>query len=87
MIEEKLGRDAFHLIKFLSEDRGKWYPTDSLVDLLWPDPDRMPIAPHQALAKCKRRVNDLLKPFFSEQDAIGIPNVISSLKPSGDNRK
>ena len=70
VIEEKLGRDAFNLIKFLSEHRGRWYPTDHLVDLIWLDPDKMPIAPKQALAKCKRKVNDLLKLHLGGLDAI-----------------
>ena len=69
-VEEKLGRDAFNLVKFLSENRGRWYPTDRLVDLLWPDPERMPIAPNQALARGKKKVNDLLKPHLGGQDAI-----------------
>jgi len=69
-INEKLGRDAFQLIKFLSENRGRWYTTDRLVDLIWLDPDTMPIAPKQALSKCKRRVNDLLNDYLGGQDAI-----------------
>ncbi len=71
VIEENLGRDAFHLLKFLSENRGGWYPTGRLVDLLWSDdPDGGPIAPDQALSRSKKRVNDLLKPYLQGQDAI-----------------
>ena len=70
VIEEKLGRDAFLLLKFLSESRGRWYPTDRLVDLLWPDPDKMPIAAKGALAKAKKRVNDLLGPHLQGENAI-----------------
>ncbi len=69
-IEENLGRDAFVLLKFLSENKGKWYPTDRLVVVLWPDPDKMPIAAKQALSKCKTRINDLLNPYLHGQDAI-----------------
>ena len=70
VIEENLGRDAFLPLKFLSENKGRWYPTDHSVDLLWPDPDRMPIAAKQALAQAKRRVNDLLGPHLQGEDAI-----------------
>ena len=70
VIEENLGRDAFHLLNFLAENKGRWYPTDRLVDLLWPDPDRIPLAAKGALAKSKKRVNDLLRPYWQGQDAI-----------------
>jgi hypothetical protein len=70
VIDESLGRDAFRLFKFLSENRGRWYPTDRLVDVLWPDPDKMPLAPKQALSRCKKKVNNLLKPSLGELDAI-----------------
>lgn len=70
VIEENLGRDAFLLLKFLAENKGKWYPTDHSVDLLWPVPDRMPIAAKQALAQAKKRVNDLLGPHLQGEDAI-----------------
>ncbi len=70
VIEENLGRDAFLLLMHLSRNRSRWYPTTSLVDLLWPDPDRMPIAAKQALAQAKRRVNDLLGPHLQGEDAI-----------------
>ena len=70
VIEENLGRDAFLLLQFLSEHRGGWYPTDRLVDLVWPDPDRMPIAAKGALSKSKKRVNDLLRLYLDGQDAI-----------------
>ena len=69
-IEENLGRDAFLLLNFLSENKGRWFPLDGLVELVWPDPDRMPIAAKGALAKAKRRVNDLLRPHLDGQDAI-----------------
>jgi len=70
VVEETLGRDAFHLLRFLAENRGRWYPTERLVDVLWPDPDKMPIAANQALARSKKRVNDLLRPYLRGQDAI-----------------
>ena len=70
VIDENLGRDAFLLLKFLSENKGRWYPTDRLVEMLWPDPDRMPIAAKQALAQVKRRVNQLIGPHIQGEDAI-----------------
>lgn len=70
IIDENLGREAFLLLQFLSENKGKWYPTDRLVVVLWPDPDKMPIAAKQALAKCKRRINDVLRLYLHAQDAI-----------------
>ena len=70
VIEENLGRDAFLLLKFLSENKGRWYATDRLVDFLWPDPDRAPIAAKQALARSKKRINDLLRPYLQGEDAI-----------------
>jgi len=70
VIEENLGRDAFHLLRFLAENKGRWYPTDGLVDLLWPDPDKSPVAANQALARSKKRVNDLLRPHLLGEDAI-----------------
>ena len=70
VIEENLGRDAFVLLKFLSENKGMWYPTDRLVELLWPGPDGGPLEPAQALSRSKRRVNDLLGPYLRGQDAI-----------------
>ncbi len=70
VIEENLGRDAFHLLKFLSDNRGKWFPTDFLVDRVWRDPDKVPIAAKGALAKAKRRVNDLLALHLEGQDPI-----------------
>ena len=70
IIDENLGRDAFLLLHFLSENKGKWYPTDRLVVVLWPDPDKMPIAAKQALAKCKKRINDVLRPYLQGQDPI-----------------
>lgn len=84
-INEELGRDAFHLIKFLSEHRGRWFPTDRLVDVLWPDPDRMPIASKQALSRCKRRVNHLLNNYLGGQDAIVVwPHRGYCMKPRLD---
>ncbi len=70
VIEENLGRDAFLLLKHLSQNRSRWYPIDRLVDLLWQDPDNMPLAPDQALSRSKRRINDLLAPHLEGQDAI-----------------
>ncbi len=71
VIEENLGRDAFLLLKYLSENKGKWYPKRCLEDLLWSDdPDGGPIASDQALSRCKKRVNDVLKPYLQDEDAI-----------------
>ena len=70
VIEEELGRDAFLLLKFLVENKGRSYPIDRLVDLLWPDSDKMPIAAKQALSRSKRMINDLLRAHLREQDAI-----------------
>jgi class 3 adenylate cyclase len=70
VIEENLGRAAFNLLRFLSEHKGSWYTTDGLIDLLWTDPDKMPVATDQALARNKKRINDLLKPYLRGQDAV-----------------
>jgi len=70
VIEENLGRDAFNLLRFLAGNKGSWYPTDRLIDLLWPEPDTSPTAANQALARSKKRINDLLKPHLQGQDAI-----------------
>ena len=69
-IEEHLGRDAFQLLKFLAENKGRWYPLGGLIDLLWSGRDGGPLAPNQALARCKRAINDLLRPYLQGQDAI-----------------
>jgi hypothetical protein len=69
-IEENLGHDAFYLLKFLSNNNGRWYTTNRLVDMLWPDPDSMPIAAKQALSHAKKRVNDHLRQRLQGQDAI-----------------
>ena len=70
VIEENLGRDAFILLRFLSKNKGKWFPKDRLVDLVWPDPDKTPIAALGALSQAKRRINDLLSPHLNGQDPI-----------------
>jgi len=70
VIEENLGRDAYHLLKFLADNKGRWYPTSRLITLLFPDPDKMPIAANQALARNKKKVNDFLRPHLKGQDAI-----------------
>jgi len=85
IIEENLGRDAFLLLKILSENKGRWYTTDHLVDLVWQDPDRMPIAAKGALSKAKRKVNDLLRPHLYGQEAITkVPYKGYQMKPRLD---
>ena len=85
VIEEKLGRDAFHLLEFLSENKGRWYPTGRLRDMLWSGPDGGPLAPASALAKCKRAINDLLWPHLGGQDAIvSAPHKGYRMKPGLD---
>ena len=70
VVEENLGRDAFRLLEFLSANKGRWYPTGRLADLLWSDPDGGPLAPAPALSKCKKSINDLLRPHMKPQDSI-----------------
>ena len=70
VIEERLGDRAFRLLKFLVENKGVWYPMTRLEDLLWPDPDKAPYQAAQALSRCKRDINDLLKPHLNGQEAI-----------------
>jgi hypothetical protein len=41
-----------------------------LAEVLWLDPDKMPVATDQALARNKKRINDLLKPYLQGQEAI-----------------
>jgi hypothetical protein len=70
VVEEQLGDQAFRLLKFLAVNKGRWYPVPYLVELLWPDPDTMPLQANQALARDKRRINDLLSPYLGGQEAI-----------------
>lgn len=60
----------FLLLKFLSENKARWYPTNSLVNLLWPDPGKTPIAAKQALARSKKRITDLLSTYLDGQDDV-----------------
>ena len=70
VVEEQLGDQAFRLLKFLATNKGRWYPVHSLVSLLWPDPDNSPLQANQALARDKRRINDLLGPYLGGQEAV-----------------
>lgn len=70
VVEEQLGDQAFRLLKFLADHKGRWYPVPFLVELLWPDPDLQPFQANQALARDKRRINDLLSPYLEGQEAV-----------------
>jgi hypothetical protein len=70
VVEEQLGHQAFRLLKFLAENKGRWYPVHYLVDYLWPDPDDSPLQANQALARAKRDINVLLGPYLGGQEAI-----------------
>ena len=70
VVEEQLGDQAFRLLKFLAENKGRWYQVPSLVSLLWPNPDSSPYQAEQALSRDKRRINDLLSPYLGDQEAI-----------------
>lgn len=69
-IEEHLGGHAFHLLKFLADHKGRWYPLSDLSKVLWPDPDRAPYSVETTLSNCKKEINDLLRPHLHGQDAI-----------------
>ena len=69
-IEESLGDRAFRLLTYLAGRKGEWYPVAHLEDLLWPDPDDSPYETRQALAKAKKAINELLRPYLHDQDAI-----------------
>ena len=70
VVEEHLGDRSFRLLKFLAGNKGRWYPTVDLGSLLWPDPDSSPYQANQALSRCKKQINDLLRPHLKGQDAI-----------------
>ncbi len=44
VVEEHLGNRAFVLLKFLSDHKGNWYTTETLIEFLFPDPDSAPPA-------------------------------------------
>ncbi|GEM_PF-1881983 len=69
-ISEHLGGYAFHLLKFLADHKGSWYPKEKLARALWPDPDHAPYLVDTTLSDCKKEINDLLKPHLKGQDAI-----------------
>ncbi|MBI4332350.1 MAG: FHA domain-containing protein [Chloroflexi bacterium] len=69
-VEEHLGGRAFHLLKFLAEHKGGWYPLSNLASVLWPDPDRSPYSAETALSHYKKAINDLLRPHLQGQDAL-----------------
>lgn len=82
VLEEHLGSRAFVLLKFLSDHKGNWYTTLSLIELLWPDPDNAPYIANQALARCKLEVNKLIRPYIDGQNAIeSYPNRGYRLRP------
>jgi hypothetical protein len=70
VVEEQLGDQAFRLLKFLAENKGRWYPIAYLASLLWPDPDTSPLQADQAMSRDKRRINILLSPYLGGQEAI-----------------
>jgi len=70
VVEEHLGNRAFILLKFLSDHKGNWYPTGTLIEFLWPDPDSAPLLANEALARHKKQINDLIRPYLNDQDAI-----------------
>jgi len=69
-VDEHLGDRAFRLLKFLADNRGKWFPVSHLEGVLWPDPDKAPYQMNQALSRSKKAINDLLAPYLKGQDAI-----------------
>ena len=70
VVEEHLGDRAFFLLKYLSDHKGNWYPTKNLIGVLWPDADNSPLHANEALAKHKKQINDLLRPYIYGPDAI-----------------
>jgi len=70
VVEEHLGDRSFRLLKFLSENKGRWYPVAYLESSLWPDPDKSPYQTNQALSRFKKAINDLLSPYLSGREAI-----------------
>ena len=70
VVEEHLGDRAFFLLKYLSDHKGNWYPTQNLIGVLWPDADNSPLHANEALAKHKKQINDLLRPYIYGPDAI-----------------
>lgn len=77
VVEEHLADRAFVLLKFLSDHKGNWYPTGTLIELLWPDPDDSPLHANQALARHKKQINDLIRSYIYGPDAID-DNAITS---------
>lgn len=70
VVEEHLGNRAFVLLKFLSDHKGNWYTTETLIEFLFPDPDSAPLLANEALSRHKKRINDLIRPYIDGQDAI-----------------
>lgn len=70
VIEEHLGGPAFQLLKFLVENKGRWYQKPNLASIIWPDPDDSPIDAEPLLSHYKKAINELLKPYLKGQDAI-----------------
>ncbi len=70
IVDEHLGDRAFRLLKYLSDRKGSWYTTESLIGFLWPDPDRSPLQANEQLARHKKQINDLIRDCLDGQDAI-----------------
>lgn len=70
IVEEHLGGRAFHLLKFLAEHKGRWYPKSNLASTLWPDPEISPLYTEPLLSRYKKAINDVLRPHLQGQDAI-----------------
>ena len=78
VVEEHLGNRAFFLLKFLSDHRGNWYTTESLIEFLWPDLDSAPLLANEALSRHKKQINDLIRPYINPQDATEPQDAIES---------
>ena len=70
VVEGRLGDRPFVLLKFLSDHKGNWYTTETLIELLWPDPDDAPLLANEALSRCKKHINDQIRPYIGGQNAI-----------------
>ena len=70
VVEEHLGNRAFVLLKFLSDHKGNWYTTETLIEFLFPDPDSAPLLANEALSRSKLEINRLIRPYIDGQDAI-----------------
>ena len=69
-VEERLGDRAFRLLQILAANKGQWFPINHLGEMLWPIADDAPDMPNQAMSRYKKAINDLLRPYMDELDAI-----------------